>query len=187
MPRGAKSRMRRNETPHLNLDKILHGGRYIRRNHLHKLWWPSVKGFRGFGVLGGQNSPSPIDFHRRPYNTLALRCERVMVLEAFGVHIAKEILISSSVFATFTVESHRQIRTRPRPWCPPQRRCELDSRQLKTVAADRKFEVWTRSERQETKVCRYNWHSVCSLYWPFPTIKYKYTVSQKNKTPNSCP
>ena len=27
---------------------------------------------------GGQISPSPIDFHRRPYNTLALPCERVM-------------------------------------------------------------------------------------------------------------
>ena len=32
---------------------------------------------RGFWVTGGQISPSPIDFHRRPYNTLALPCERV--------------------------------------------------------------------------------------------------------------
>jgi len=33
---------------------------------------------RGFWVAGGQISPSPIDFHhRRPYNTLALPCERV--------------------------------------------------------------------------------------------------------------
>jgi len=31
----------------------------------------------GFWVAGGQISPSPIDFHRRPYNTLALPCERV--------------------------------------------------------------------------------------------------------------
>ena len=31
---------------------------------------------RGFGVAGGQISPSPIDFYRRPYNTL----ERVMFL-----------------------------------------------------------------------------------------------------------
>jgi len=29
---------------------------------------------------GGQISPSPIDFHRRPYNTLALPCERVIGL-----------------------------------------------------------------------------------------------------------
>jgi len=33
----------------------------------------------GFWVAGGQISPSPIDFHRRPYNTLALPCERVKV------------------------------------------------------------------------------------------------------------
>ena len=36
---------------------------------------------RGFWVAGGQISPSPIDFHRRPYNTLALPCERVMQSE----------------------------------------------------------------------------------------------------------
>ena len=34
---------------------------------------------RGFWVAGGHISPSPIDFHRRPYNTLALPCERVIV------------------------------------------------------------------------------------------------------------
>ena len=34
---------------------------------------------RGFWVAGGQISPSPIDFHRRPYNTLALPCERVIL------------------------------------------------------------------------------------------------------------
>ena len=33
---------------------------------------------REFWVEGGQISPSPIDFHRRPYNTLALPCERVI-------------------------------------------------------------------------------------------------------------
>ena len=33
---------------------------------------------RGFWVAVGQISPSPIDFHRRPYNTLALPCERVI-------------------------------------------------------------------------------------------------------------
>ena len=34
---------------------------------------------RGFCVAGGQISPSPIDFHRRPYNTLVLPCERVIM------------------------------------------------------------------------------------------------------------
>ena len=38
---------------------------------------------RGFWVAGGQISPSPIDFHRRPYNTLALPCERVIKFAAF--------------------------------------------------------------------------------------------------------
>ena len=33
---------------------------------------------RGFWVAGGQISPSPIDFHRRPYNTVALPCDRVI-------------------------------------------------------------------------------------------------------------
>jgi len=33
---------------------------------------------RVFWVAVGQISPSPIDFHRRPYNTLALPCERVI-------------------------------------------------------------------------------------------------------------
>ena len=31
-------------------------------------------------MAGGQISPSHIDFHRRPYNTLALPCERVIGL-----------------------------------------------------------------------------------------------------------
>ena len=34
-------------------------------------------------MAGGQISPSPIDFHRRPYNTLALPCERVINVVAF--------------------------------------------------------------------------------------------------------
>ena len=32
----------------------------------------------GFWVARGQIFPSPIDFHRRPYNTLALPCESVI-------------------------------------------------------------------------------------------------------------
>jgi len=44
---------------------------------------------RGFWVAGGQISPlsSPIDFHRRPYNTLTLLCERVIgVMYADFIH-----------------------------------------------------------------------------------------------------
>jgi len=42
---------------------------------------------RGFWVAGGQISPSPIDFHRRPYNTLALPCERVIARQILAVHL----------------------------------------------------------------------------------------------------
>jgi len=41
---------------------------------------------RCFWVAGGQISPSPIDFHRRPYNTLALPCERVITSRFIGIH-----------------------------------------------------------------------------------------------------
>ena len=93
--------MRRTETPEPIWIKILHGGRYRRRSYLHKFWWPSVK---GFWVAGGQISPSPIDFHRRPYNTLALPCERVMYcvcvprwrLVPFSIYTAYSVLVVSS-------------------------------------------------------------------------------------------
>ena len=35
---------------------------------------------RGSGVVAGQISAFPIDFAGRPYNTLTLPCERVMLL-----------------------------------------------------------------------------------------------------------
>ena len=41
---------------------------------------------RGFWVAGGQISPSSIDFHRRPYNTLALPCERVIFTGHYHHH-----------------------------------------------------------------------------------------------------
>ena len=64
----------RKRNPQTDLDKIWRGGRYPRRNHLgrHKFWRSSVKGLLGDG---GQISPVPIDFHRRPYSSLALPCE----------------------------------------------------------------------------------------------------------------
>jgi len=34
---------------------------------------------RGSGVVAGQISAFPIDFAGRPYNTLTLQCERVML------------------------------------------------------------------------------------------------------------
>jgi len=38
--------------------------------------------FRGLASAEGQILPSPIDFHGRPYNTLTLPCERVII----GLH-----------------------------------------------------------------------------------------------------
>jgi len=35
---------------------------------------------RGFWVAGGQIFPSPIDFYRRPYNTLVLPCKCVIFI-----------------------------------------------------------------------------------------------------------
>ena len=75
MPRGAKSLMRRTETPEpiwIKFGTVVDIPDVVTYTNFgdHRL--------RGFGVAGGQISPSPIDFHCRPYNTLALPCERVM-------------------------------------------------------------------------------------------------------------
>ena len=40
---------------------------------------------RGSGVVAGQISAFPIDFAGRPYNTLALPCERVITYAGLGV------------------------------------------------------------------------------------------------------
>jgi len=56
-------------------------------------------------VAGGQISPSPIDFHRRPYNTLALPCERVMMgyfitNTSFNL-VVKEFLKSVNIWQSY--------------------------------------------------------------------------------------
>jgi len=57
---------------------------------------------RGFWVAGGQISPSPIDIHRRPYNTLALPCECVMYMAAACHPQQKEhIYTKKSTFVFF--------------------------------------------------------------------------------------
>ena len=64
------------QNPLFNVDELLRDGRYPRRNHVGKFWWRSVKGFR---CGGGQILAFPIDIDRRPYNTLALSCECVIL------------------------------------------------------------------------------------------------------------
>jgi len=75
VPRGAKSRMLRTETLRPILTKFcmvvdIYDIVTYRHFGYHQL--------KRFWVTGGQISHSPIDFHRRPYNTLALPCERVI-------------------------------------------------------------------------------------------------------------
>jgi len=49
---------------------------------------------RRFWMAQGQIFPSPIDFHRRPYNTLALPCERVIVFDPlFTGHVTRGMRI----------------------------------------------------------------------------------------------
>jgi len=55
----------RKRNPLSDLNNILRGGRYRRRNHLCKSWGRSVQGFRSGG---GQSLPFSIDFDRHPYN-----------------------------------------------------------------------------------------------------------------------
>jgi len=86
--RGAKSRMRRTETPKLiwmkfcTLIVITDIVTYTNFGD-HRL--------RGFWVAGGQISPFPIDFDRRPYNTLALPCECVTSVVVLILVICKAI------------------------------------------------------------------------------------------------
>ena len=73
---GAKSRMRRTETPKpiwIKFCTVVDIPDVVKCENFgdHRL--------RGFWVAGGQISPFPIDFHRRPYNTLALPCECVII------------------------------------------------------------------------------------------------------------
>ena len=72
---------------------------------------------KGFWVAGGQISPSPIDFHRRHYNTLALPCERVIQVTLSLVpaqlrqrQITRSIRwVNSSIYTLFSW-THLQVR-----------------------------------------------------------------------------
>jgi len=56
---------------------------------------------RGFWVAGGQISPSPIDFHCRPYNTLALARDRVTMPDASILYRFRDIAGYLSKVADF--------------------------------------------------------------------------------------
>jgi len=72
---GRKIRMRRNENPKpiwIKFCMVVDIPDVVTYTNFgdHRL--------RGFWVAGGQISPFPMDFHRRPYNTLTLPCECVI-------------------------------------------------------------------------------------------------------------
>jgi len=82
VPRGAKSRVRRTEIPKptwIKFCMVVDITDVVTYTNFgdHRL--------SGFWVAGGQISPFPIDFHRRPYNTLALPCECVMAISNLPV------------------------------------------------------------------------------------------------------
>jgi len=56
---------------------------------------------RGLGVAAGQISAFPIDFAGRPYNTLTLPCQRVIVMDAisreFRVALPWELLYADDL------------------------------------------------------------------------------------------
>ena len=80
MPRVAKSRMRRTETPKPIWRKF---GTVVDIPDIVIYTNYSDHRLRRFWVAGDQIFPSPIDFYRRPYTTLALPCERVISFDDF--------------------------------------------------------------------------------------------------------
>ena len=103
--RGAKSRMRRTETPKpiwIKFCMVVDIPDVVTYTNFgdHRL--------RGFWVAGGQISLSPIDFHRRPYNTLALPCERVMELLSTA-HLRHWLGLVLKLFSALTLMVERQL------------------------------------------------------------------------------
>jgi len=78
VPRAAKSRMRRTETTKpiwIKFGMVVGIPDIVTYTDFGDL---RLRGFFFGGGGRGQTSPSPIDFHRRSYNTFALPCERVI-------------------------------------------------------------------------------------------------------------
>jgi len=67
-----------------------------------------LKGFLGWGQI----SPSPVDFHRRPYNTLALPCELVITMCLVYLTLPTAMLTTATAVATvmMTWYKHRKRR-----------------------------------------------------------------------------
>jgi len=93
------NKVRRNEIPHSIWIKFC---RVVRIPDVITCANFGEDHLRGLGVAGGQNSPFSIDFDRRPYNTLALPCERLIQRadKYAGVCLATyEMLMTKSISA----------------------------------------------------------------------------------------
>ena len=85
VPRGAKSRMHRNETPKpiwIKFCMVVDIPELVTYTNF------GDNRLRGFWVAGVK-FPFPVHFHRRPYNTLALLCERVICDCAYFAYFSK--------------------------------------------------------------------------------------------------
>jgi len=60
---------------------------------------------RGLGVVAGQTSAFPIDFAGRPYNTLALPCERV--IRPVAKLVAFTVAVSGTVYMRYVTHPNR--------------------------------------------------------------------------------
>jgi len=94
VPRGTKASMRRTETPEaiwLKFGMLVDITDVVTYTNFgdHRL--------RGFWVAAGQIFPTPIDFHRRPYNTLALPCKCVISSNNnYCTHCQQKVYICSA-------------------------------------------------------------------------------------------
>ena len=59
--------------------------------------------FRGYGVLTPPKLPFPIDLLRRPYNSVALPCDTVMITVFVVKFKSREKYIFSTVFKIFFI------------------------------------------------------------------------------------
>ena len=84
-----------------DLREILQDSSYPRRNHIDKFGNDRL---RGLGVARDQILAFPVDFDRRPYNTLALPCECVMYVCMYVL-----FLLSSQVSFLFLVQVKSSI------------------------------------------------------------------------------
>ena len=98
---------------------------------------------RGSGVVAGQISAFPIDFAGRPYNTLALPCERVIVMEVisreFRVALPWELLYADDL--AVTAENEEELIKRLNEWND-----NVESKDMRVSMKKQRYDKWRTSE-----------------------------------------